>query len=300
MKYGGFSFLNLNNIGDQIQSIAAEQFLPQVDVRLNRDTLSTFTNKEQLLLIMNGWFSHTPERCFPPSKNIEALFWGFHVTDWNNSWEYVLKSQSLKYLKKNEPIGCRDQITMNRLKENGITSFYSKCLTLTFPKRTLDPKDGWNILVDAQHLPIPDKILSRSINLSHKVPNNLPEKMKFIYARYLLNLYKENARLVITTRLHCALPCIAMGIPVVFFGDENDYRISILKDLGLEINHIKLKDKKDYAAQTKHDLIFNYSDFQQKVNWNPVPLEFEDEKKKMINDFKAMLSFRCNLLINKH
>ena len=186
MKYGGFSFENLNNIGDQIQSIAAEQFLP-------------------------------PERCFPPSKNIEALFWGFHVTDWNNSWEYVLKLQSLEYLKKKEPIGCRDQMTMNRLRENGIDSFYSRCLTLTFPKRQVEPKEGWNIIVDAQHLPIHDKILNRSIIVSHKVPNNLPENMKFIYARYLINLYKESARLIVTTRLHCALPCIAMGIPVIFF-----------------------------------------------------------------------------------
>lgn len=289
MKYGGFRYENLNNIGDHIQSLAAEQFLPRVDVRLNRDTLSTYTHKEQLLLVMNGWFSHTPKLCFPPDNDIEALFWGFHVTDWNNSREYILKSESLEYLKKHEPIGCRDRMTMLHLRENGINSFYSKCLALTFPKRLSEPKDGWNILVDAQHLPIPDHILKRSIIVSHKVPTDLPEKVKFIYARYLLNLYHENARLVITTRLHCALPCIAMGIPVVFFGNETDHRISLLKDVGLKIYPVKLTDKTNYSSKFEKDEKFDPEFFQQSVNWNPKPLEFEKEKAEMIQTFNRML-----------
>jgi hypothetical protein len=36
-------------------------------------------------------------------------------------------------------------------------------------------------------------------------------------AAELLNLYSDRARLIVTTLLHCALPAIALGIPVVVF-----------------------------------------------------------------------------------
>jgi len=297
IKYCGFRYDHLTNIGDQIQSLAVEQFLPGLDIRINRDSLSKFQEKEQHLLVMNGWFSHTPNLCFPVHEPVCALFWGFHVTDWNNTWEYVLRPESIAYLKRHEPIGCRDLTTMECFRESGINAFYSKCLTLTFPKRASEPKDGWNILVDAQHLPIPNHILKESISVSHKVPNNLPEKVKFIYARYLLNLYKENAKLVITTRLHCALPCIAMGIPVVFFGDESDYRISLLKDMGLKINHITIKNKTSYASEIEKDEKFDSMVFQKNVNWNAKPLDFEKEKSEMIKTFKQLLAAKANLIL---
>lgn len=186
---------------------------------------------------------------------------------------------------------------MERFRESGINAFYSKCLTLTFPKRSSEHKDGWNILVDAQHLPIPNHILEESMSVSHKVPNNLPEKVKFIYARYLPNLYKENAKLMITTRLHCALPCIAMGIPVVFFGDESNHRIVLLKDVGLKINHIAIKNKTSYASEIEKDEKFDYELFQKKVNWNAKPLDFEKEKSEMIKTFKQLLAAKANLIL---
>ena len=45
------------NIGDNIQSIAAEQFLPIVDKRFNRDALNKVLESEKYLLIMNGWYT---------------------------------------------------------------------------------------------------------------------------------------------------------------------------------------------------------------------------------------------------
>ncbi|NQM33266.1 hypothetical protein HO412_10470 [Streptococcus suis] len=55
------------NIGDEIQSVAAERFLPQVDYYLNRDYLHDFiadSTDEEIKLIMNGWYSHHPQN-FP-------------------------------------------------------------------------------------------------------------------------------------------------------------------------------------------------------------------------------------------
>ncbi len=81
--------------------------------------------------------------------------------------------------------------------------------------------------------------------------------------RELLRIYRENARLIITPRIHCAMPCLAMGIPVVFLcRNTNDERFSVIK----HFLHAWLPAE---AA---------------KVNWSPEPLEFEDLKKAMIQN----------------
>ena len=58
---------NTDNIGDEIQSLAAKRFLPQVDYYLDRDNLNSFvpvSDNEDIKLIMNGWYSHKPQN-FP-------------------------------------------------------------------------------------------------------------------------------------------------------------------------------------------------------------------------------------------
>lgn len=58
---------------------------------------------------------------------------------------------------------------------------------------------------------------------------------KFAYAEKLLEDYSK-ARYVVTSRIHCALPCLAMGTPVVFItndliGEVNNCRLDGLKQL---------------------------------------------------------------------
>lgn len=54
------------NIGDEIQSVAASRFLPQIDYFINRDYMNDFQidTDDKIKLIMNGWYSHRPEN-FP-------------------------------------------------------------------------------------------------------------------------------------------------------------------------------------------------------------------------------------------
>jgi len=79
IHFAGFEYHGLNNLGDQIQSIAAERFLAKIDKRFNRDSLSTAKSSSMHLLIMNGWFSHDPKNCLPTNENILPVFWGFHI-----------------------------------------------------------------------------------------------------------------------------------------------------------------------------------------------------------------------------
>ncbi len=298
MIFGGFEYKGLSNVGDHIQSLAAEQFLPEINVRLNRDSLSNYQGEEPVLLIMNGWFSHSPNTCFPPANQISGLYWGFHVTAWNNSWKFIAKKDTLAYLKRYEPIGCRDRYTAEKLRTYGIRSFYSKCLTLTLPIRNNTPKDGYNIFVDFPSSLAPKHIQRNSLSISHFIPSNLSEKIKRIYARYLINLYKENAKLIITTRLHCALPCIAMGIPVIFWGNKNEYRVSLLEDIGLKIHDISILRNVDNIDVRNVNYKNSNSILEwEKVNWHPSPIAFENEKREMTSKIKQMISDRLVCLI---
>jgi len=48
----------------------------------------------------------------------------------------------------------------------------------------------------------------------------LSNEEKLVLSEEILSYYKDNAKLMITSRFHCAMPCIAMGIPVIFFGKK--------------------------------------------------------------------------------
>ncbi|HEL2382598.1 TPA: hypothetical protein TZS71_000324 [Streptococcus suis] len=64
-KYTLFSYTT-GNIRDEIQSVAASRFLPQIDYFINRDYMNDFQidTDDKIKLIMNGWYSHRPEN-FP-------------------------------------------------------------------------------------------------------------------------------------------------------------------------------------------------------------------------------------------
>ena len=135
------------NLGDYIQSVAQEQFLPKVDTLVEREKLSDFCfyvgNEKKTKVIMNGWFMLHPES-FPPSPDIIPLFISFHITP------VIEKSfftrQTIDYLKKYQPIGARDKNTMRLLLRHGIKSYFSNCLTLTLGKTFSRASSPTNII----------------------------------------------------------------------------------------------------------------------------------------------------------
>ena len=121
------SYPNSNNLGDFIQSLAARQILGKSEiVELDRDQLHNY-QKSPVFLIMNGWFMELPTN-WPPSEKVSPLFLSFHLNP--TAKEKMLNHHGLKYLKKHEPIGCRDYYTKRLLSSFGIKTYYSACLTL--------------------------------------------------------------------------------------------------------------------------------------------------------------------------
>ena len=72
----------------------------------------------------------------------------------------------------------------------------------------------------------------------------------------LLDDYRNNAKLVIASRLHAVMPCLAMGIPVIPVKEYFGYPFDLIK---------------------KFSKTFSYDDFKD-IDWNCTPVEMEHYK----------------------
>ncbi len=170
----------------------------------------------------------------------------------------------MQYLKKFEPIGTRDEATAEFLRSIGVKAQTTHCMTLTFPERGTPPKDGKVFLVDADSIAVPRRLRAGAVKMSHAVAP-IGHEVTLPYGQRLLDVYRETASLVITTRLHAALPCIAMGIPVIYFGSKSETRTSIISAVGGTIYDARLQRKTNVRG-----IIGQYVE---PVDWSPRPLD---------------------------
>lgn len=229
MKYGIIVYHNTQNIGDDIQSYAAAQLLPQVDYYIERESLDTFrpAEDEPVNVIMNGWFMHN-KLAWPVSNCINPLYLSMHfwVTDPLEINDLFLRGLGGEDLKAHEPVGCRDLETRDFLEHAGIRTWFSGCATLTLnpigPKEVKPYVCLTNVsqevaeYVQKQYPSLECRIISQgagSINPSDSW------ETRFDNVRKLLQTY-QNATAVITTRLHCAMPCLALQTPVLLLSED--------------------------------------------------------------------------------
>jgi hypothetical protein len=223
----GILFANTSNLGDDVQTIAQMQFIPQNTdtVVVNREHLNH--EERKCIVIMNGWFMHN-DKNFPPHPHVTPIYISFHIEK-----KGMLSKDALAHYKKFEPIGCRDSHTMNLLLSKGIKAYFSGCLTLTLKNPFANFKREKIYIVDAHltskvvypwgadHLLeklIPKYIRDQAEYIEHEIPDHIDKddmiaRHSYVH-QHLLSKYAK-ARLVITTRLHCALPCVAYNTPVI-------------------------------------------------------------------------------------
>ena len=229
MKYGILYYKATDNLGDDIQTYAAIKYLPHIDYYIDRESLSCFVpdKKEPIALIMNGWYIHN-KIAWPPSPYIVPLLISMHfkdleLTDVGDSY---LKGLGGEFLKINGPVGARDLETEKRLKKNGIPSYFSGCLTLTINKFDNIEKKNKICLVDVSEEVIKKvkenteykvEILSHTLEPKKTKKTSFSKRMENV--EEILKKYQES-HLVITTRLHVALPCVALGTPVILLHKE--------------------------------------------------------------------------------
>ncbi|SMD37738.1 Polysaccharide pyruvyl transferase [Reichenbachiella faecimaris] len=224
------AYYKSRNIGDEVQTIAAKKLLNKENILiLDRENLDSHDSEEDIKLLCNGWFMHEPNN-WPPKDNINPYFISFHIAKFKEVRKAMLADAVIPYYKKFEPIGCRDYNTMRLFQAAGVDAYYSGCLTLTLPKYEGERNNNIiisdlfydNILKEGYankviHKLVPKKYHERLQFVTHTRENtdlSIEEKMQ--EAQQLLDTYAK-AELVITSRIHCALPCLAMGTPVLFF-----------------------------------------------------------------------------------
>lgn len=215
------------NLGDEVQTLAVRQHLSRFDGYHDRDELDEADG--EAAVVMQGWFAKRPET-LQLARPLRPVWVGFHL-DPQHAW--VLRRPEVRArMADNGPIGCRDDRTAELLADAGLDVLVSGCMTTTFPRRTASPSEPRTYLVDTAGVPLPEHVREAGpVRVTHQGAPWWSQAAKRRLAADLVEEYREHASLVITTRLHCALPCVAMGIPVVFVGDPADARLQPVMEL---------------------------------------------------------------------
>ena len=302
MKYGILARrrieLNLDgrdefNLGDEIQTIAVQEIFKEIGINdyiiIDRDSASKYDG-EPVVLLYNMYNSlalkyHDYNRAFPLSPKIHPVFYSVQIED------KFIPNNIVSQLLINSPIGCRDEETYNNLLKYDIPSYISGCITALLPKRKKTTEQNKVFLVDIPdelYEYIPMDLKKDATIISHIVKITRTEGKKFTtdeeinnlisQARYLFDSYKNNAKLVITSRLHAAAPCIAMGIPVILVRNCFDF------------------DGR-YSWIDKYTPLYNIDKFKD-INWNPKPIEYDSFKIQSKEFIKNALTHKFNMALN--
>ena len=270
MKFGRIVFSReyvsptVCNLGDIAQTLAVEYIyhhmgVPESEiVDIPFEQIGTYRG-EKVRLPINGYFRYSKEYpAFPTSPDIEPVFLALYCT----SPLYLKRKQ---FWMDNEPIGCRDEATARAMRKHGYNAFLAGCMTVLFPRRQNVPSHPVTFLVDAHpgvEKHIPEALKKNVVRITHDVPvnpaaNSLETALKCTrLAREIYDRYRDEAGLVITSRLHCAVPCMAMGIPTIVVKDGFDERFGWLD------KHIHLFTPDEY----------------ENIDWAPEPPDIEDFK----------------------
>jgi hypothetical protein len=205
------------NLGDDLQSVAAALSLPFVDCMVERDRLADARLATPHVCIMNSWFTRQWLR--PPSRFIQPLFHGLCFG--RREMRYGLWR---RYLRRHGSIGCRDTGSVAQLAAMGVAGHWTGCLTLHLG-RWLAPVPAEErsgvLLVDldpAVETYLPKRIRERSRRLTNFVPDEIVDDPLARMSR-IARICDElrRAELVVTRRLHTALPCVGFSTPTVVY-----------------------------------------------------------------------------------
>lgn len=292
-KYGVISYekkpLKLNgndvqNMGDWLQMFAVKYLFMEwgIDevVHISRNDASMYSGDECVAFV-NGFNTcndarHISTKTFPLPTSITPFFLSFHFHD-----RYIplpLKEQLMLHA----PIGCRDEETRNNLRNHGISAYTTGCVSALLPKRSAEvaahADKVFFVDVPKNLLPfVPEKIGLNAEYLTNLYPitrtDGMPimtgeeSKKACIYAEERYRKYYSEAKLVVTSRLHVAAPALAMGIPCILVSDNFGGR---------------------YSWLDKWLPLYTPDRFKE-IDWNPQPLEYEEEKEQIKNSLKRIL-----------
>ena len=307
MKYGLLYYKDTDNIGDDIQTYAQERFLPHVDYLVDRENLEMFVpdKKEKVKVIMNAWYIHD---IF--NFNVSPYIYPLYISMFLKRIPYkggvtvdidYLNDNILKSFKKYGPVGTRDIHKKKVLDELKIPNYFSGCMTLTINKFPNIKREDYIVTVGLKDNEI--EYIKKKTN--RKVIKFVQDVKKGSFTNEswdqrkkrvedTLKLY-QGAHLVITTKLHCSLPCLALGTPVLLLYDtsfsENEDRIGTYLSY---LNYIKREEflNTDVDFENPKENSSKYLDLREELEKKCIEFVEKDiveEPLIEINDYKKYI-----------
>ncbi len=274
--------VSTENLGDHIQIEAGRRLLSRLGITparvVDRDDeldsdVALPPGDEPAGILLNLWFK-SKHTAWPPHPRYLPVLHGFHIRLFQ--CPLLLSDASIEFFRRHEPIGCRDMYTANLLQANGVNVFVSNCLSLTFSTRIERPDTQTEIFVVSRDERIKDALahaLGRYTFVSHYTGSS-DFAANMAQAGDVLDMYRSRAKLVATTLLHCALPAMAMGIPVVVFYPLND-----------EAGHAS--DRERFSSLATMVRVYRFDELDQ-VDWNPKPVDVSAIKLAALDSFFAL------------
>ncbi len=310
MKKGIVLYLDSLNIGDDIQGYAASLLAGDDYIILDREHLDAPDYKEPLKLICNGWFMDQPQH-WPPSANIIPLLISFHIGKYRLVRQSIINPLLKPYYQQCAPIGCRDYETLRLFEQLGVEAYFSGCLTLTLPTSTAKRNNNIlvvdpfiNNLLDEDYIRkliyklIPASQHAKIKFLTHVRTNtDLDASERLARAKEVLKQY-GSAQMVITSRIHCALPCLALDTPVYFMDIGYSRKSNRDRFEGiLELFHV-LKPNLPFHGNRRRDKVIKFLGLHKlfmpfvrhlSINWD-APENNSPQYKKIAIDLKKTVS----------
>ncbi|MCL2444896.1 hypothetical protein FWD07_02100 [Candidatus Saccharibacteria bacterium] len=296
-KFALYKF-STENVGDEIQAIAARRFLPFINYYIDRDRIGGWragSDGEDVKLIANGWYMHHPVIWPPKYNNLDALLISMYVDTDMAAGEVFVQEESIMYLNRNGPVGARSLGAKEYFEKNGVDTYFSGCVTLTLQRDQRIRKQDFILLTDTNKQVL-EAVKARTkrhvVYLTNTADHTLSNEAKMRQAELYLYLYQA-AHCVVTSRLHTSLPCLALETPVLLLNtqdtiDKKRDRFSGLEELVrlhteeefvrdgrvFDVNKPP-KNKKDYL-KLREDLIRRCEEFtgfnnEKSFAWTDVP-----------------------------
>ena len=278
------------NYGDNLQFLAIDGLYKDMKMEdiqyLDMSEIASYCG-EKLILPLNWTIfdaNYMKGDYLDISSDIEPVFLGMALCGRDD--DRFFNQENINYLKEHGPIGCRDEYTYQKLNKYGIESYINGCVSITLSRREASGEKV--ILVDApielerdiqKNLGTEFQCMTQQTYMGiEEAKMTLPQVVEKHY-----NYIKENAKIVVTSRLHVASPCIAMGIPVIFARNEVDYRFSWLDKF------IKLYSKEEFCDIDWKPKTLMYDDIKQNIRQNDIDRilgkQTDRENKKIHNYF---------------
>jgi hypothetical protein len=288
--WGRYLYGGGGNAGDAAQTIGLDMLYRYMGIPSEKiiDIDPSSYRGDKVICPIYGYLF--PEYCekIPISPDVIPVFIG---TALPSVREFDVYEEWIK-MGGQDIILCRDKATTILCNKYGYNAQFFGCLSLLIPKRENTPANGKIYFCDIDWVPsieryIPDAIKSDMVDFGSQIivkdgyfslslKERILSEYKFMQERerYLA----DTAKLVITSRLHMALPCVAMGIPVIKISSQWESRLSLVDSF-----------IPSYRA----------SEFP-KINWNPSAPDIEHIKEQMFEIAGDTMIAACNRFLERH